>query len=237
MAHGMSKGRDNEDQSRRLPILVVDDEPTILEFLRVGLSYEGYEVVTAHNGEEAIALVRSFQPVLVILDIMLPGMDGLEVCRRLRALSSAAVIMLTAKDEVEDRVIGLETGADDYLTKPFAFKELLARTKAVLRRSGFAPGRLLEFGDVQLNRETREVTRAGRHIELTPKEFDLLEMFMSQPGRVFDRETILNRVWGYDFEGDNNTVDVYVGYLRRKLDDNPPKLIRTVRGIGYAMKG
>jgi two-component system response regulator MprA len=134
-------------------------------------------------------------------------------------------------------VIGLETGADDYLTKPFAFKELLARIKAVLRRSGFAPGRLLEFGDVQLNRETREVTRAGRHIELTPKEFDLLEMFMSQPGRVFDRETILNRVWGYDFEGDNNTVDVYVGYLRRKLDDNPPKLIRTVRGIGYAMKG
>jgi two-component system response regulator MprA len=188
----------------------------------------------------------------VILDLMLPGMDGLEVCRRLRTnptTQDVPVLMLTAKDEVQDRATGLNTGADDYLVKPFDFVELLARIKAILRRQRRMRGgdnaadgnesQILQFGDLRLNMATREVTRGGRLIELTATEYNLLHLFMSHPRQVLDRQTILNRVWGYDFLGETNIIEVYVRYLREKIEDSPstPRLIQTVRGVGYVLKG
>lgn len=223
---------------RPLRILVVDDEPNITEFLRVGLGYEGYQVTTVADGREGLRRANDGSFALVILDVMLPGLDGFEVCRRLRATSDVPVLMLTAKDEVPDRVAGLDLGADDYLTKPFSFVELLARIRAILRRRGVAQSRaVVQAADVVLDREARLVQRSGQVVPLTTKEFDLLEFFMTHPRQVFRREVILDRVWGYDFAGDTNLVDVHIGHLRYKLDDRPPRLIQTVRGVGYMWQG
>ncbi len=236
LLRGASELETTEDHPPR--ILVVDDEPNIIEFLRVGLGYEGYDVTTVADGREGLRRGREGTFQLVILDVMLPGLDGFEVCKRLRASNDVPILMLTAKDEVSDRVTGLDLGADDYLTKPFSFVELLARVRAILRRRGVGVTRpTVEAGDVVLDREGRTVQRAGRPISLTNKEFDLLEFLMSHPRQVFRREVILDRVWGYDFAGDTNRVDVHIGHLRDKLDDRPPKLIQTVRGVGYAWQG
>jgi two-component system, OmpR family, response regulator MprA len=227
-----------ESADHPLRILVVDDEPNITEFLRVGLGYEGYAVTAVSDGRQGLRRAGDGTFTLVILDVMLPGLDGFEVCKRLRAVSDVPVLMLTAKDEVSDRVAGLDIGADDYLTKPFSFIELLARVRAILRRRGVAQFRsVVEAADVMLDREERLVRRAGQAVPLTAKEFDLLEFLMSHPRQVFRREVILDRVWGYDFAGDANLVDVHIGHLRDKLEDRPPRLIQTVRGVGYAWQG
>ena len=221
---------------RQIRALVVDDEETILEFLGMGLGYEGFTVETALDGPSALAAADRFRPDVVILDVMLPGLDGIEVCRRLRARGDVAIVMLTAKGEVGERIMGLDAGADDYLPKPFRFQELLARIRAVLRRRDIVLHRVLRAGDVTLDRGTREVIRAGRPVELTPREFDLLDLLLAHPGQVFPRETILNRLWGYTFVGDSNVIDVHIGALREKLADKPPKLIQAVRGVGYVLR-
>ena len=217
-------------------VLVVDDEETIVEFLTMGLSYEGWTVFAAMDGQAALEAAQRERPDLVILDIMLPGLDGLTVCRRLRDLCDVPIIMLTARGELEDRVAGLDGGADDYLVKPFRFQELLARIRAVLRRRAPAMHSVVAVADVRLNRDTREVERAGNQVELTQREFDLLELLLDHPRQVLSRETILNRLWGYDFVGDTNVIDVHLAALRRKLGDGDHALIRTVRGIGYSVR-
>ena len=226
------------DGTERKPlVLLVDDEPHIVEFLRMGFEYEGFAIAVATDGEEAMRQALTLKPDVVILDVMLPRMSGLEAAKRLRPISDAAIIMLTARDELDDRIAGLDIGADDYVTKPFAFKELMARVRAVLRRRGKSLDRLLAFGDVTLDRETHVVTRAGRTRDLTPREFELLELFLAHPRQTLTREVILARIWGYDYEGDDNVIEVFVRHLREKLDDNPPRLIQTVRGVGYALRG
>ncbi|HEU0027745.1 MAG TPA: response regulator transcription factor [Ktedonobacterales bacterium] len=234
---GTPPGETTGAAERRLRALLVDDEPHIIEFLRMGFEYEGFDILVATDGAAALRLALNEKPDIIILDVMLPGVSGLEVSRRLRAVSDAAIIMLTARDEIDDRVAGLDTGADDYVTKPFAFKELMARVRAVLRRRGKSLDRALVFADVELDRETRAVTRAGRVIDLTPREFELLELFLAHPRHVLTRDAILWRVWGYDYAGDDNVIEVYVRRLREKLGDNPPRLIQTVRGVGYALRG
>ena len=224
--------------AERLPrVLVIDDELTMREFLEMGLGYEGFEVRTATDGATGLETARAWAPDLVILDRMLPGLDGLEICRRLRAAGDVGVLMLSARGEVDDRIEGFEAGADDYLPKPFTFKELLARARAVLRRRGIVLGRLLTVGDLSLDRETREVSRAGRTVELTPREFELLEMFIGHPRQVFSREAILNRIWGYEYEGDANVIEAHVSALREKLGDRDRTLIRSIRGVGYTLRG
>jgi two-component system, OmpR family, response regulator MprA len=217
-------------------VLVVDDEETIVEFLRMGLTYEGWSVEAAMDGDAALELARRERPDLVILDVMLPGLDGLQVCQRLRGMGDVPIIMLTARGELEDRVAGLDIGADDYLVKPFRFQELLARIRAVLRRRAPLAGSVVQVADVRLDRDAREVERGGRPVELTGREFDLLELLMDHPRHVLSRETILNRLWGYDFYGDTNVIDVHIAALRRKLGDTDHALIRTVRGIGYTVR-
>ncbi len=218
-------------------ILVIEDEQKIADFLKRGLIYEGFQVQVARDGESGLAAARDQLPDLVILDWMLPGLDGLEVCRRLRAGSAIPILMLTAKDSVSDRVKGLDSGADDYLVKPFAFEELLARVRALLRRVRPSEETVLRFADVTLNVATREVVRGARKIELTTKEFDLLYYFIRNPRQVLTREQIYERIWGYDFEGESNILEVYVRYLRAKLEaQNEPRLIQTVRGVGYALR-
>lgn len=225
-----------QETEDRLRVLVVDDEETISEFLAMGLSYEGFSVEVAADGPSALEIARRVKPSLAILDIMLPGMDGFELCRRLRAISDVAIIMLTARGEVDDRVTGLDSGADDYMPKPFKFKELLARIRAVLRRRNIQLNQTLSFADVTLNRDTRAVQRGGRTVELTPREFDLLELFLAHPRQVFTRETMLNRIWGYEYTGDTNVIDVHIRYLREKLGDSEHTLIQTVRGVGYVLR-
>jgi two-component system response regulator MprA len=216
-------------------ILVIDDEPEVTSMVQRGLVYAGYTVDTAYDAESGLSTARDRPPDLVVLDRMLPDMDGLEVCRRLRAASAdLPVIMLTAKDAIPDRVAGLEAGADDYLVKPFAFDELLARIKALLRRVHTQPQAILQFADVSLDTATREARRGQRLIHLTPKEYELLELFMQHPRQVLTRETIFDRVWGYDFGGESNVIEVYVRYLRKKLGD--PNLIQTVREVGYILR-
>jgi DNA-binding response OmpR family regulator len=218
-------------------VLVVDDEEVIVDLISTGLRYEGFDVAVAIDGQAALAQAAQFQPHLVVLDWMLPGLDGLEVCQRLRAQSDVAILMLTAKGELEERVAGLEGGADDYLVKPFKFQELLARIRAILRRHHLSLRRRLSVNDVQLDRETREVWRAGQPIDLTPREFELLEVLLMHPRQVFSRETLLNRVWGYDYVADPNLIEVHISALRAKLGDTDRQLIRTVRGVGYTLRG
>lgn len=206
--------------------------------MRRGLTYEGYDVVVAENGREGLLKVLEDTPDVVILDVMMPGIDGLEVCRRLRKEDNIPILMVTARDTVADRVQGLETGADDYLVKPFAFEELVARVKALLRRSASEKEKeRLQFSDVILDLNTRTAYRGERMIELSTTEFDLFSFFISNPQRVLTRDLIMEKVWGFDFEGESNVLEVYVGYLRRKLEEQgEPRLIHTVRGAGYVMK-
>ncbi|MBM2825623.1 MAG: DNA-binding response regulator [Dehalococcoidales bacterium] len=218
-------------------ILVVDDDPEILGLLKRGLTYEGYVVETAADGNEALAKARDHEPDLVILDVMMPGIDGLEVSKRLRQAGDVPILMLTAKGSVTDIVAGLGSGADDYLVKPFAFDELLARVKAQLRRRQVGEGEVLRFSDLSLNTATREVKRGDNIIALTAQEFALLEFFMRNPRQVLKRDRIYERVWGYDFGGESNVIEVYVLYLRTKLEaGGGPRLIHTVRGVGYVLK-
>jgi two-component system response regulator MprA len=219
-------------------ILVVDDDPKIRAVVRRGLAYEGYRVVEAETGEQALEKAREHLPDLVVLDIMLPGIDGLEVTRRLRSAGDqVTILMLTARDEVADRVAGLETGADDYLVKPFSFEELLARVHALLRRRATPPGEVLRFANLELDIDAREARRGDRLIELTTTEFNLLLLFMRHPRKVLTRDVIMEHVWAYDFEGESNVLEVYVRYLRSKLEANgEPRLIHTVRGVGYVLK-
>jgi two-component system response regulator MprA len=222
-----------------MKILVVDDERAVRDSLRRALELEGYEIELAADGNEALArLESSDEPDAVILDVLMPGVDGLEVCRRLRrAGSSLPVLMLTARTEVEDRVAGLDAGADDYVTKPFALEELLARMRALLRRTSDETGETLRFADLELDPRTREVRRGSRPMELTRTEFSLLELFMRNPRQVLTRSVIFERVWGYDFGFASNSLDVYIGYLRRKTEaGDEPRLIQTVRGVGYALR-
>ncbi|TMD52950.1 MAG: response regulator transcription factor [Chloroflexi bacterium] len=225
------------EEERQPVVLIVDDEPQIIEFLRMGFGYEGFCVGIARTGPEALQAVAAQQPDMVILDVMLPGLNGLEVAQRIRKAHDTCIIMLTAKEDVEDRVAGLDVGADDYVTKPFAFKELMARVRAVLRRRGLQLGEQLTFQGVTLNRGTRIVNRDGRVIELTPREFDLLEFFMMHPRQVLTRNAILARIWGYNYVGDDNVIEVYIRHLREKLNDIPPQLLQTVRGVGYVLRG
>lgn len=219
-------------------ILVVDDDAKIRAVVRRGLSYEGYRVIDAASGEEGLAKAREHLPQLVVLDVMLPGIDGIEVTRRLRAAGDdTAILMLTARDEVSDRVAGLETGADDYLVKPFSFEELLARVHALLRRKAAPAGEVLRFADLELDVDAREARRAGRTIELTTTEYNLLLLFMRHPRKVLTRDVIMEHVWAYDFDGDSNILEVYVRYLRTKTEaDGGSRLLYTVRGAGYVLK-
>jgi DNA-binding response OmpR family regulator len=219
-------------------ILLVEDEVKLARFVELELRSEGYQVTVANDGMTGLTLARELSPDLAILDWMLPGLSGVEICRRLRATgNSIPVILLTAKDEVTDRVAGLDAGADDYVIKPFSIEELLARIRAHLRRSQEPDEDILQFEDLNLNRRTRQVYRGKKLIELTAKEFDLLEYLLSHPRQVFTREQILERVWGYDFMGDSNIIEVYIRYLRLKLEENNEKrLIYTVRGVGYALR-
>ena len=242
MAYDCPDGRTTSDvraadavQSMR--ILVVDDDPEIVSFLKRGLTYEGYTVDTAADGAQALAKAREAEPDLVILDVMMPGIDGLEVSKRLRQASKLPILMLTAKGTVADRVNGLDSGADDYLVKPFSFDELLARVRALLRRSQPAEGEVLRFMDLSLDSSSREVKRGNDAIQLTAQEFDLLELFLRHPRQVLRRDMIYEKVWGYDFGGESNVIEVYMRYLRSKLEaSGQPRLIHTVRGVGYVLK-
>ena len=218
-------------------ILIVEDEVKLARFIELELLSEGYEITVAHDGMSGLALLRESPPDLAILDWMLPGLSGLEICRRLRATgNSLPVILLTAKDEISDRVAGLDAGADDYVVKPFSIEELLARIRVHLRRKPENNADFLQFEDLSLNLRTREVYRGQRAIELTVKEFDLLEYLLSHPRQVLTREQILERVWGYDFLGDSNIIEVYIRYLRLKIEGTGEKrLIHTVRSVGYVL--
>lgn len=218
-------------------ILIIEDDEGILRFLRRGMSFEGYQVETAVDGHEGLNKAREWHPDLIVLDWMLPGMDGLEVCRRLRASGPIPILMLTAKDMVQDRVQGLDAGADDYMVKPFELDELLARIRALLRRTQPERIPVLTFSDLTLDTASRQAIRSGREIQLTAKEYDLLELFMRHPRQVLTREMIFDRVWGYDFGGESNVLDVYIRYLRQKLVvGEEAQLIHTVRGVGYVLR-
>jgi two-component system response regulator MprA len=222
-----------------MQILVVDDEPAVRDSLDRALRLEGYQVDLAADGAEALSSLTDERPDAVVLDLMMPRVDGLEVCRRMRAAGDRTpVLVLTARDAVSDRVKGLDAGADDYLVKPFVLDELLARLRALLRRSGVgAPGQVLRFSDLTLDPVAHQVKRGGREIELTRTEFLLLELFMLHPRQVLTRSVIFERVWGYDFGPDSNSLEVYVSYLRRKLEAaGEPRLLHTVRGVGYVLR-
>lgn len=223
-------------------ILVVDDDEKITSLLRRSLAFEGYEVATANNGLEGLKQMLSSDPSLLILDVMMPQVDGWEVCRRVReGGSSVPILMLTAKDDIQDRVRGLDLGADDYLVKPFALEELLARVRALLRRK---PDKLeesssrLQFEDLTLDLDSREAIRSGRRIDLTAKEFDLLQLLMQNPRRVLTRDAIMDKIWGFDYSGESNVLEVYIAMLRQKTEDGrSSRLIQTVRGTGYVLRG
>ncbi len=218
-------------------ILIIEDDEEILRLLKRVLNYEGYIVDTALTGKAGLTLAGEQRPDLVILDLMLPKMDGLEVSRRLQKLGNQPIMMLTAKDTVADRVKGLDAGADDYLVKPFEVDELLARVRALLRRTAAERVKILEFEDLILDSSSRKARRGDREIELTAKEYDLLDLFMRHPRQVMTREVIFDRVWDYDFGGESNVLDVYIRYLRQKLEENnESRLIYTVRGVGYVLR-
>jgi two-component system response regulator MprA len=218
-------------------ILIIEDDEPILTFLRRGLAYDGYQVDTAIDGQTGLLLARDNPPDLVVLDWMLPGLDGLEVCRRLRQGGPVPILMLTAKDTVNDRVQGLDAGADDYMVKPFNLEELLARIRALLRRTRPERPKVYQFEDLTLDTGTRQAIRTERVIDLTAKEYQLLELFMRHPRQVLTREMIYDDVWGYDFGGESNIIEVYVRYLRQKLEaSGERRLIHTVRGMGYVLR-
>ncbi|MCX4915596.1 MULTISPECIES: response regulator transcription factor [unclassified Streptomyces] len=238
----MSSAEGDRDTQR---ILIVDDEPAVRDALRRSLAFEGYDTEVAVDGADALEKATAYQPDLVVLDIQMPRMDGLTAARRMRgAGTTTPILMLTARDTVGDRVTGLDAGADDYLVKPFELDELFARIRALLRRSSYAASAgavpeddALTFGDLRMDLSTREVTRAGRPVELTRTEFTLLEMFLAHPRQVLTREQILKAVWGFDFEPSSNSLDVYVMYLRRKTEaGGEPRLVHTVRGVGYVLR-
>lgn len=222
-------------------IVVIDDDEKITSLLRRSLAFEGYEVTTAPNGQEGLRILQGRHADLVVLDVMMPQLDGWEVCRRLRTAGiHSPVLMLTAKDDVQDRVKGLDMGADDYLVKPFALEELMARVRALLRRrpEQAEESNQLRFEDLLLDVDAREAIRGDRRIELTAKEFDLLHLFMQNPKRVLSRDQIMERIWGYDYSGESNVLEVYVAMLRQKLEEHGGRrLIQTVRGAGYVLKG
>jgi DNA-binding response OmpR family regulator len=221
-------------------VLVVAAAPTLVTTLRYNLEREGYRVLAASDGDKAISLARSERPDLVILDLMLPAVDGLEVCRILRRDSNLPILMLTARAGEVDKVVGLEIGADDYVTKPFSTRELMARVRALLRRTGtVAEDEVIVSGDLRIDMKRREVMRNGKPLELKPKEMELLLYFARNRGRAFTREQLLREVWGYDFMGDSRTIDVHVSWLRQKIEDQAGKPVRilTVRGIGYRFEG
>jgi two-component system response regulator MprA len=222
-----------------MQVLVVDDEPAVRNALRRAFVLAGYEVAEADGGEPAVAMLMQASPDLVVLDVLMPDIDGLEVCRRMRAAGDRTpVLMLTARETVADRVAGLDAGADDYVVKPFDLDELLAHVRALLRRSSNGDAAVLQFGDVQLDRGARAALRGGRRIELTLTEYNLLELFMRHPRQVLSRSQIYERVWDYDFGPLSNSLSVYIGYLRRKLEANgEPRVIQTVRGMGYVLRG
>jgi len=224
-----------------LRALVVDDEPPLVKVVSSYLEREGFEVATAGDGERAIALAREFDPDVIVLDLMLPGIDGIEACRQIRSFSDAYIVMLTARVEEIDRIVGLSTGADDYVTKPFSPGELMARVRAMLRRPRASraqpvPG-ARRFGDLEIDSQAREVRLGGEPVELTKLEFDLLDVLSAEPRVVFSRERLVERVWGGDWFGDDHVVDVHIANLRTKLSDDPrhPHYVRTVRGVGYRM--
>lgn len=222
-----------------IPVLVVDDNENLLRMLQRTLAYEGFAVTTANNGREALRAVEAARPKLIVLDWLMPEIDGMTVVKRLRArCDETPILMLTARDAVENRVEGLNNGADDYLVKPFAPEELLARMNALLRRTeGNTPNSSLAYAGLQLNPITRETQRDNRRFELTPTEFDLLHLFLRHPRQVLSRQKILEEVWGYDFEGEDNVLEVYIGYLRKKTEANQePRLLQTARGIGYVLR-
>jgi DNA-binding response OmpR family regulator len=227
-------------------VLVVDDEPVLVDTIRYNLRREGYEVQVAGDGNEAIKLAQSASPDLVVLDLMLPGIDGLEVCRQLRRDSTVPILMLTAKDDEVDKIVGLEVGADDYMTKPFSMRELLARVRAMLRRSRMQQqpaaadaAQPVRSGDLEADPLQRRVALRGTSLQLKPKEFDLLVYLMQQKGRVLTRDQLLEKVWGYTFGGDTRTVDVHIRWLREKIEEDPgnPRRLETVRGVGYRFVG
>jgi two-component system response regulator MprA len=218
-------------------ILIIEDDPAILKVLQRGLAYEGYAVDVATDGRTGLNLAHDHHPNLVILDWMLPGMDGLEVCRRLRLQGGLPILMLTAKDTIQDRVQGLDAGADDYIVKPFNLDELTARIRALFRRTQTERNQVYQFADLTMDSDSRQVTRGKRLVPLTAKEFELLELFLRHPRQVLTREVIFDRVWGYDFGGESNVLEVYIRYLRQKLElENESRLIHTVRSVGYVLR-
>lgn len=219
-------------------ILLIEDEEKLAKFVQMELNYEDYEVTVANDGLSGLMAARDAEPDLILLDWMMPGLSGVEVCRRLRSTGfKEPIILMTAKDDVADRVAGLDAGADDYVVKPFSIEELLARVRAHLRRNQPQEVDTLQFQNLTLNRKTREIKRGDRSIELTAKEFDLLDYLMTHPRQVLTRDRILEEVWGYDFMGDSNIIEVYIRYLRLKLEaDGEKRLIQTVRGVGYVLK-
>ena len=219
-------------------ILIIEDEARIAQFLERGLIYEGFQVSVAADGQTGLTVARDNPPDLVILDWMLPGLDGLEVCRRLRAAGNVAILMLTAKDDIKDRVSGLQAGADDYLVKPFSIDELIARVRALLRRSApVSHPEILRFSDLALDTGTHRAYRQDMPIDLTAKEYELLELFMRNPRQVLTRDVMFDRVWGYNFGGESNIIEVYVRYLRQKTEvGDSERLIHTVRGVGYVLR-
>lgn len=245
-AHLMPSPVETESPDRPRRVLLVEDEPSISGFVRRGLIFEGYDVDVVADGHQALAALRDRPPDIMVLDLMLPGVDGIDITRRVRAAEASEgtrrlpILMLTARDSVADRVAGLDAGADDYLVKPFDFDELVARVRALLRRSepsATATNEVLEFDDIVLDLTSHIATRSGEQIELTPREFDLLEMFLRHPNQVLTRSTLMQRVWGEDFFGESNVLEVVIGNLRRSLEANDrPRVIQTVRGIGYVLR-
>ncbi|MDJ0923701.1 MAG: response regulator transcription factor [Acidimicrobiia bacterium] len=222
----------------RSRVLVVEDDGAVRRAVERALTFEGYDVATARDGAEALAIVLNDQIDAIVLDVMMPIVDGLEACRRIRARGDTTpILILTARTEIDDRVAGLDAGADDYLVKPFALEELLARLRALLRRSSGTVAEVMKVGDLVMDTGSREVRRRDEVLNLTKTEFDLLELLMSNAGIVIDRSTIYDRIWGYDFETSSNSLDVYIGYLRRKTEvGGSPRLIQTVRGVGYVVR-
>jgi two-component system, OmpR family, response regulator len=229
-------GRDVEAR-----LLVVEDDPNIVELLSASLRYAGFQVETAMEGHQALKLARELRPDLVLLDVSIPGIDGFEVVRRMRSAGlHCPVLFLTARDATEDKITGLTIGGDDYVTKPFSLDEVLARIRVILRRGAGGPGPAeaarMRFADIELDDETHEVWKAGGAVSLSPTEFNLLRYFMQNPGRVLSKPQILDHVWHYDFGGDANVVESYVSYLRRKIDTTEPRLLQTLRGVGYVLR-